>query len=205
MGECNTVLPIVKKPKKMKDKTLSILLFVETVIVSILLVDMYFQDKSLQKYKDFVNSIDTTTLTIVEKDTVYQTKTYTDTVPKYITRWKTKTDTLFKENDTIPHLVELKGKTYSKTITDDNDTITYHAHVSGYDVDGQEYPRLDSIEFTLRRFNIQTNTTSTQVVNVPKKRQFITTSPSVTFGYDPFNKQWGAIVGLSLNFNVWNK
>ena len=189
----------------MKDKTLSILLFVETVIVSILLVEMYFQDKSLQKYKDFVNSIDTTTLTIVEKDTVYQTKTYTDTVSKYITRWKTKRDTLFKENDTIPHLVELKGKTYSKTITDDNDTITYHAHVSGYDVDSQEYPRLDSIEFTLRRLNIQTNKTSTQVVKVPKKRQFITTSPSVTFGYDPFNKQWGAMVGLSVNFNVWNK
>lgn len=196
---------MLKKPKKMKDKTLSILLFVETVIVSILLVEMYFQDKSLQKYKDFVNSIDTTTLTIVEKDTVYQTKTYRDTVPKYITKWKTKTDTLFKENNSIPHIVELKGKTYSKTITDDNDTITYHAHVSGYDVDSQEYPRLDSIEFTLRRLNIQTNTTSTQVVKVPKKRQFITTSPSVTFGYDPINKQWGAMVGVSLNLNVWNK
>ena len=197
--------PLLKKPKKMKDKTLSILLFVETVIVSILLVEMYFQDKSLQKYKDFVNSIDTTTLTIVEKDTVYQTKTYRDTVPKYITKWKTKTDTLFKENNSIPHIVELKGKTYSKTITDDNDTITYHAHVSGYDVDSQEYPRLDSIGFTLRRFITQTNTTSAQVVNVTKKRQFITTSPSVTVGYDPFNKQWGAMVGLSLNFNVWNK
>lgn len=189
----------------MKDKTLSILLFVETVIVSILLVEMYFQDKSLQKYKDFVNSIDTTTLTIVEKDTVYRTKTYTDSIPKYITRWKTKRDTLFKENDTIPHIVELKGKTYSNTVTDSNDTITYQAHISGYDVDSQEYPRLDSIEFTLRRFITETNTTSTQVVKVPQKRQFITTSPSVTVGYDPFNKQWGAMVGLSLNFNVWNK
>lgn len=191
----------------MKDKTLSILLFVETVIVSILLVEMYFQDKSLQKYKDFVNSIDTTTLTIVEKDTVYRTKTYTDSIPKYITRWKTKRDTLFKykENDTIPHVVQLKGKTYSKTFTDDNDTITYNAHISGYDMDSVGYPRLDSIEFTLRRFNIQTIRTSTQVVNVHQKRQFITTSPSVTFGYDPVNKQWGAMVGVSLNFNVWNK
>lgn len=191
----------------MKDKTLSILLFVETVIVSILLVEMYFQEKSLQKYKDFVNSIDTTTLTIVEKDTVYRTKTYTDSIPKYITRWKTKRDTLFKykENDTIPHVVQLKGKTYSKTFTDDNDTITYNAHVSGYDMDSVGYPRLDSIEFNLRRFVTQTNTTSKQVVKVPQKRQFITTSPSVTLGYDPINKQWGAMVGVSLNFNVWNK
>lgn len=191
----------------MKDKTLSILLFVETVIVSILLVEMYFQDKSLQKYKDFVNSIDTTTLTIVEKDTVYRTKTYTDSIPKYITRWKTKRDTLFKykENDTIRHIVQLKGKTYSKTFTDDNDTITYNAHISGYDMDSVGYPRLDSIEFNLKRFVTQTNTMSTRVVKVPQKQKLLTTSPSITLGYDPVNKQWGAMVGISLNFNVWNK
>ena len=189
----------------MEDKKSSILLFVCTLVMATMLVLLYVQEKKLYDYKKLVSSIDYTT--IVTTDTVYKSKTYTDTVPQYITRWKTKRDTLFKykENDTIPHLVELKGKTYSKTITDDNDTITYHAHVSGYDVDGQEYPRLDSIEFNLRRFIKQTNTTSTQVVKVPKKRQFITTSPSVTVGYDPFNKQWGAMVGVSLNFNVWNK
>ena len=187
----------------MEEKKSSILLLVCTLVMATMLVLLYAQEKKLYDYKKLVSSIDYTT--IVTTDTVYKTKTYTDTVPKYITRWKTKTDTLFKENDTIPHLVQLKGKTYSNTVTDDNDTITYHAHISGYDVDGQEYPRLDSIGFTLKRFNIHTNTTSTQVVNVPKKRQFITTSPSVTFGYDPFNKQWGAMVGLSLNFNVWNK
>ena len=185
----------------MEEKKSSILLLVCTIVMATMLILLYAQEKKLYDYKKLVSSIDYTT--IVNTDTVFETKTLTDTVPQYITRWKTKTDTLFKENDTIPHLVELKGKTYSKTITDDNDTITYHAHVSGYDVDSQEYPRLDSIGFTLRRFNIHTNTTSTQVVNVPKKRQFITTSPSVTFGYDPFNKQWGAMVGLSVNFNVW--
>ena len=185
----------------MEEKKSSILLLVCTLVMATMLVLLYAQEKKLYDYKKLVSSIDYTT--IVTTDTVYKTKTYTDTVPKYITRWKTKTDTLFKENDTIPHVVQLKGKTYSKTFTDDNDTITYHAHVSGYDVDGQEYPRLDSIGFTLRRFIKQTNTTLTQVVNVPKKRQFITTSPSITVGYDPLNKQWGAMVGLSVNFNVW--
>ena len=187
----------------MEEKKSSILLLVCTLVMATMLVLLYAQEKKLHDYKQLVSSIDYTT--IVNTDTVYETKTYRDTVPKYITRWKTKTDTLFKENDTIPHVVQLKGKTYSKTFTDDNDTITYHAHVSGYDVDSQEYPRLDSIGFTLRRLNIQTNTTLTQVVKVPQKRQFITTSPSVTVGYDPFNKQWGAMVGLSVNFNVWNK
>ena len=185
----------------MEEKKSSILLLVCTLVMATMLVLLYVQEKKLHDYKQLVSSIDCTT--IVTTDTVFETKTYRDTVPQYITKWKTKRDTLFKENDTIPHLVELKGKTYSKTITDDNDTITYHAHVSGYDVDGQEYPRLDSIGFSLRRFVTQTNTTSTQVVKAQQKRQFITTSPSITLGYDPFNKQWGAMVGLSVNFNVW--
>ena len=187
----------------MEDKKSSILLLVCTLVMAIMLILLYAQEKKLHDYKQLVSSIDYST--IVTTDTIYETKTYTDTVQQYITRWKTKVDTLFKENDTIPHIVQLKGKTYSNTITDDKDTITYQAHVSGYDMDSQEYPRLDSIGFTLRRFNIQTNTTSSQVVKVPQKRQFITTSPSVTVGYDPINKQWGAMVGLSVNFNVWNK
>ena len=189
----------------MEDKKSSILLFICTLVMATMLVLLYAQQKKLYDYKQLVSSIECNT--IVVTDTIYETKTYRDTVPQYITRWKTKRDTLFKykENDTIPHVVQLKGKTYSNTITDSNDTIEYHAHVSGYDVDNQEYPRLDSIGFTLRRFITQTNTTSSQVVKVPQKRQFITTSPSVTFGYDPINKQWGAMVGVSLNFNVWNK
>ena len=188
----------------MEDKKSSILLLVCTIVMATMLILLYAQEKKLYDYKKLVSSIDYTTI-VNTTDTIYETKTYRDTVPQYITRWKTKTDTLFKENDTIPHLVELKGKTYSKTITDDNDTITYHAHVSGYDVDSVGYPRLDSIGFSLRRFNIHTNTTTTQVVKAQQKRQFITTSPSVTFGYDPVNKQWGAMVGVSVNFNVWNK
>ena len=187
----------------MEDKKSSILLLVCTLVMATMLILLYAQEKKLYDYKKLVSSIECNT--IVVTDTIYETKTLTDTVPQYITRWKTKVDTLFKENDSIPHIVELKGKTYSKTFTDDNDTIEYQAHISGYDVDGQEYPRLDSIGFTLRRFVTQTNTTTTQVVNVPQKRQFITTSPSITLGYDPFNKQWGAMVGLSVNFNVWNK
>lgn len=188
----------------MEEKKSSILLLVCTLVMATMLILLYAQEKKLYDYKKLVSSIDYTT-TIVTTDTVFETKTLTDTVPEYITKWKTKTDTLFKfkENDTIPHVVQLKGKTYSNTITDSNDTIEYQAHISGYDVDSVGYPRLDSIGFNLRRFVTQTNTTTTQVVNVPKKRQFITTSPSVTLGYDPFNKQWGAMVGLSLNFNVW--
>ena len=187
----------------MEEKKSSILLFICTLVMATMLVLLYAQEKKLHDYKQLVSSIECNT--IVVTDTIYETKTLIDTVPQYITKWKTKTDTLFNENDSTPHVVELKGKTYSKTFTDDNDTITYHAHVSGYDVDSVGYPRLDSIGFTLRRFVTQTNTTTTQVVNVPQKQKLLTTSPSITLGYDPINKQWGAMVGVSLNFNVWNK
>lgn len=186
----------------MEDKKASILLLVCTLVMATMLILLYAQEKKLHDYKKLVTSIDYPII-VTTTDTVYQTKTLTDTVPQFITRWKTKTDTLFKENDSTPHTVQLKGKTYSNTVTDDNDTIEYQAHISGYDVDSVGYPRLDSIGFSLKRFVTQTNTT--QVVNVPKKRQFITTSPSITLGYDPLNKQWGAMVGLSVNFNVWNK
>lgn len=187
----------------MEDKKASILLFICTLVMATMLILLYAQEKKLHDYKKLVSSIDYTT--IVTTDTIYETKTLIDTVPEYITKWKTKTDTLFKQNDTIPHLVELKGKTYSNTVTDSNDTIEYQAHISGYDVDSLGYPRLDSIKFNLKRFVTQTNTTLTQVVNVPQKRKLLTTSPSITLGYDPFNKQCGAMVGLSVNFNVWNK
>ena len=204
-GKYNTVLPHLTSTitRQMEEKKSSILLLVCTLVMATMLVLLYAQEKKLYDYKKLVSSIDCTT--IVVTDTVFETKTLTDTVPQYITKWKTKTDTLFKENDSTPHVVELKGKTYSKTFTDDKDTIEYHAHVSGYDVDSSQYPRLDSIGFTLRRFMTHTNRTSTQVVNVHPKRQFITTSPSVMLGYDPINKQWGAMVGVSVNFNVWNK
>lgn len=189
----------------MEEKKSSILLLVCTLVMATMLVLLYAQEKKLYDYKQLVSSIECNT--IVTTDTIYETKTLTDTVPQYITRWKTKVDTLFKfkENDSIPHTVQLIGKTYCNTITDSNDTITYKAHISGYDVDSLGYPRLDSIGFTLKRFVTQTNTTSTQVVKVPQKQKLLTTSPSVTVGYDPLNKQWGAMVGVSLNFNVWNK
>jgi hypothetical protein len=37
------------------------------------------------------------------------------------------------------------------------------------------------------------------------KRPLITTSPSITCGFDPINKQFGVVIGVSVNFNLWNK
>lgn len=187
----------------MKDKALTILLIIGTVIMMFLLGVMFFQHKELEEYRDIINKIDTTT--VVRVDTFYKTKTYTDSVPKYITKWKTKTDTLYRENDTIPHIIQLKGKTYSNTITEDKDTITYQAHISGYDLDNKDYPRLDSINLSLRHFITSTNTTTTQVIKVPQKRSKWHLSPSVGIGYGVVNKQWDAYAGVTLGYDIFGK
>lgn len=187
----------------MRDKTLSILLLASTVIMTLLLAVMYYQGKTISEYRDIIENIDTTTVT--KTDTVYQTRTYTDTIPRYITKTITKRDTLFQQNDSTPHIVELKHRTFYNTVTEDKDTISYQAHISGYDMDSTDYPRLDSINLSLRHFITQTNTTTTQVIKVPQKRSKWHLSPSVGLGYGVVNKQWDAFIGVSLGYDIFGK
>lgn len=185
----------------MKDKTLTTLLFIGTVVMMFLLGVMYYQDKTLSKYRNILENIDTTTVT--KTDTVYQTKVYTDTIPKYVTRWKTKTDTLYKENDSVPHVITLNTKTFENTLTDNNDTLHYQAIVTGYDKDNEDYPRLDSIRWILSHQMIQTNTTTTQVIKVPQKASKWHLTPSIGTGYGLVNKQCDVYLGISLGYSIF--
>jgi len=95
-----------------KDKTSNVLLIVATVLMTVMLGIMFYQNKTLEKYKDLLEKVDTTTTMTV--DTLFLEKTYTDTVPKYITQKIYKTDTVYKkEGDSIsatPLLITLKKK-----------------------------------------------------------------------------------------------
>ena len=95
-----------------KDKTSNVLLIVATVLMTVMLGIMFYQNKTLEKYKDLLEKVDTTTTMTV--DTLFLEKTYTDTVPKYINQTIFKTDTVFqKEGDSIsatPLLITLKKK-----------------------------------------------------------------------------------------------
>jgi hypothetical protein len=62
-------------------------------------------------------------------------------------------------------------------------------------------PSLDSINVHTSHKNIHTIEYVTRTIKTPQK--LITTSPSITAGYDPINKQWGIMVGVSVNFNIW--
>lgn len=96
----------------MENKTNSRLLFIATAIMTLMMVVMFYQNKTMNKMRDLLEKVDTTTTMVV--DTLYLEKTYTDSVPKYITQTIFKTDTVFqKEGDSIsatPLLITLKKK-----------------------------------------------------------------------------------------------
>ncbi len=88
------------------------LLIVATFIMILMGAVMFYQNNTMNKMRDLLEKVDTTTTMVV--DTLYLEKTYTDSVPKYITQTIFKTDTVFqKEGDSIsatPLLITLKKK-----------------------------------------------------------------------------------------------
>lgn len=83
-----------------------------TIITTIMMILLVFQNNTINNLKDIIEKTDTTTTMTI--DTLYLDKTYTDSVPKYITQTIYKTDTLYKkEGDSIsatPLIITLKKK-----------------------------------------------------------------------------------------------
>lgn len=79
----------------------------------------------------------------------------------------------------------------------------YNAYISGRSYQDEDYPKLDSIKFNIKHKYYQTNTTTIIEKPIVYKQKLITTSPSITCGYDPINKNFGVVIGVSVNFNIW--
>lgn len=94
------------------NKSNNVLLIVATIIMMFMGAVMFYQDKTMTEMRQLLEKVDTTTTMTV--DTLFLEKTYTDTVPKYITQTIFKTDTVYKkEGDSIsatPLLITLKKK-----------------------------------------------------------------------------------------------
>ena len=88
----------------MKNNSYNILLFVATILITLMLVVINCQHRQVNKYKQLLELVDTTKTT----DTLYLEKTVTDSIPKLITTTITKRDTLYK--DSIPYILTLKKK-----------------------------------------------------------------------------------------------
>ena len=94
------------------NKSNNVLLIIASIIIAAMMGVMYYQDKVMTNMRNLLEKTDTTTTLTV--DTLYLEKTYTDTVPKYITQTIFKTDTVYeKEGDSISAttlLITLKKK-----------------------------------------------------------------------------------------------
>lgn len=95
-----------------ENNTNNILLIVGTILITLMMALLFWQQNTLNTYKTLLEKTDTTTTMTV--DTLYLEKTYTDTVPQYINQTIYKTDTVFeKQGDSIsatPLLITLKKK-----------------------------------------------------------------------------------------------
>lgn len=172
-----------------------------TVLCSFFIIIATVQSNQIERLKDIINHQDTTT-TILH-DTVYHTQIITDTVPKLKVVRVYNTDTLYK--DTVPHILTLNAKTFQNTLHQDGDTISYQAHITGYDMDDNDYPTLDSIEIQTNKRIITTTETIIIEKKVPQKANSLVITPSVGYGYGLINKQTDVYLGITLGWNIFRK
>lgn len=83
-----------------------------------------------------------------------------------------------------------------------NDTLDYEAHISGWSIDNDSFPRLDSIKFALRGFY----TKDREVITIEKitcqKRNKWHISPSIGVGIGVINRKADIWVGISANYEL---
>lgn len=175
----------------MKTKTQKTLLIITSIIILTLIAISLLQYGQIKKYEQMIEKQDTTIIT--KHDTLWKDTTITEKelIPKYII--KKKVDTLYtKQGDSIQLTTE--SKMYQKSLVNNKDTADIQIYTSGINTS------LDSLKWRLKT---HTEIVTNNIEIVRYKKKLITTSPSITVGYDPINKQWGAMVGVSLNLNLW--
>lgn len=94
----------------MDKKTNDMIIIAATVLMLLMGIVMFFQNKTLNEYKELINKTDTVTYA----DTIYLDKVIRDTVPQTITQTIFKCDTLWKvQGDSVvgePQIITLVKK-----------------------------------------------------------------------------------------------
>ena len=130
--------------------------------------------------------------TTIIRDTVWKDTTITEkqVIPKIIV--KKKVDTVYtQQGDTLQLLSE--SKMYYKRLTTSKDTADLQIYTTGINTS------LDSLKWRLKTHNTHTTETVEIIKYEEQKNKLVKFRPSITFGYDPLNKQWGLVVGFGLN------
>lgn len=124
--------------------------------------------------------------TLVRRDTVKKT----DFVP--YTQEVVRLETLYK--DTV---LPIEVRLYKDTVAKELDTLYADMTVSGI------RPNLDSVSYRWVRHQVTNTVTVTKYKERKRSwRDRISIGPSATVGYDPFNKQWGATIGVGVGIDL---
>jgi hypothetical protein len=130
--------------------------------------------------------------TTIIRDTVWKDTTITEKelIPKFIV--KKKVDTLYLK-DGRDTLLVTESKMFDKRLTTSKDTADLQIYTTGINTS------LDSLKWRLKTHRVNTTETVEIIKYEEQKNKLVKFRPSITFGYDPLNKQWGLVVGFGLN------
>lgn len=127
-------------------------------------------------------------------DTVWEDVEVHDTVCQMVYKNVLKRDTLYKQGDSIPVILETAQTQWSDTL---GDSVSYRAWITGID------SKLDSISFRYNR-PVVTTTITTQVEKARKKKigDYLYYGIGVSAGYDPFNNRPAMIIGAQAGIRL---
>lgn len=130
--------------------------------------------------------------TIIVKDSI--------NIVKPITKYKytTRVDTLYIDTPSSKIPIEITSNIYENdTVFTDRGRVGYRAVVSGY------RPSLDSLNFNLETFN--TNTTETQIVQIPieKKEKKIGIGLTGGYGYSICSRKFEPYLGIGVYYRLF--
>ena len=168
----------------MKKSSLYLILAVLSIVTAISLYWGYHKQPEIKETRD----------TTIIRDTVWRDTTITEKelVPKIII--KKKVDTVYTNKGDTLHLVT-ESKMFEKRLLSSKDTADVTIYTTGINTS------LDSLKWRLKTHSTHTTETVTITKYVEKKKRF-GIGPTVSFGYDPLRKEWGALIGVGININL---
>ena len=168
----------------MKKSSLYLILAVASLVTDFSLYWGYHKQPEIKETRD----------TTIIRDTIWKDTTIIEKqiVPKEVI--KKKVDTLYLK-DGKDTLFVTESKMFDKRLTTSQDTCDLQIYTTGINTS------LDSLKWRLKTHNVNT----TEIVEITKyveKKKRFGIGPTVSFGYDPLRKEWGALIGVGININL---
>ena len=83
------------------------------------------------------------------------------------------------------------------------DTLTYNASISGWSVDNDSMPMLDSIKFALKGYTIKDKEVITNTIIKRQKRKKLHFGVQAGYGYGFNSKQVEPFIGIGVSYSIF--